>query len=160
VVPASVASTTAMESATASVKPAASMKFATAAMEASVTTEAATAVEATVTSEAFVYKSAAAKAVTTTVKAPTVVTTAIEAAAVIAPAIETRTVEPVEPRASPDEHAVYEPIRAVVTVRRASVWGIIIVAIGANRSRANISVPWANSNAHDHSLCVCERCRA
>jgi hypothetical protein len=142
------------------VKPAAPMKFATAAMEASVTTEAATAVEATVTAKAFVHKSAAVKAVTTTVKAPTIVTTTIEAAAVIAPAIEARAVESMEPWASPDEDSVYEPIRAVVTVRRASVWGIIIVAIGANRSRANISVPWANSNAHDYSLCLRERCRA
>ena len=138
-----VEATASMESSTATVKPAAVMKS-IAAMEASTT------VESTVTAESFVVKPATAIAITTTtVVAPAVVTTAIETATVVS----------MEPRASPDEDSVEEPIRAIVTVRRAGIWVIIIIAVGANRCRANVSVPWANSNAHDHSLCVRERCR-
>jgi hypothetical protein len=99
----------------------------------------------------LVLKSGAATiAITTaTVIAATIVTTAIEAT----------TVESMEPRASPDEDSVHEPIPAVVAVRRASVWVIAIVAIPTHRSGTNITVPGASPNAHDHSLCVCERCR-
>ena len=154
--PATVAATAAMESTATAVKTTASMESSTATvkpaavMKSIAAMEAATAVEATVTSESFVVKSAAAKAITTaTVEAPAIETTAVETAAV----------ESMEPRASPDEDSVEEPIRAVVAVRRASVWVIIIVSIRANRGRANISVPWANSNADKNSLCVRERRR-
>jgi hypothetical protein len=149
--PASVAATAAMEAtATAMEATATSVETTATAMEAATAVETtATAVEATVTAESFVVKSAATITITTTVIAPAIVTTAIE----------TPAVESMEPRASPDEDSVEEPIRAVVTVWRASVWVIIIVAIGADRCRANVSVCWANSNAHDHSLCVRERCR-
>jgi hypothetical protein len=149
--PASVAATAAMEATATSVETTATAMEAATSVETTATAMEATvtAVEATVTAEPFVVKSAATITITTTVIAPAIVTTAIE----------TPAVESMEPRASPDEDSVEEPIRAVVTVRRASVWVIIIVAIGADRCRANVSVCWANSNAHDHSLCVRERCR-
>lgn len=159
--PASVASTATMGFSTTAMETSSSMKSAITTMEAVssmkspvATMETALAVEPTITSEASAIKPvSAAIAITTTIVIPAVITTTI------APAIEVTTVESMEPRASSDEDSVYEPIRTVVAVRRTSVWVIIIVAISAHGSRTNVSISWANSNAHDDSLCVRERCR-
>src|SRR5260370_1071584 len=121
------------------------------------------AVETTFLAEASVPKPAPAAITitTTTVIAPAVVAMpiAIVAPSVIAPAIEATTVVSMEPWASPNEDSVYEPIWAVIAVRRASIWVIIIVAVAADRCRTNIPVRWPNSNADKDSLCVGERCR-
>jgi hypothetical protein len=47
-------------------------------------------------------------------------------------------VGPMEPRAGSDEYASAEPLRSVVSVWRAVVWGEIVVAIRANRFRSDI----------------------
>src|SRR6266702_3483249 len=158
--PASVAST-AMATA-ASVEATATVKPATASMK-STAMEAVSAVKTTVTAETLVRKSApAAITITTaTVIAPAVVAMpiAIVAPSVVAPAIEATTVVSMEPWASPNEDSVYEPIWAVIAVRRASIWVIIIVAVAADRCRTNIPVRWPNSNADKDSLCVGEGCR-
>ncbi len=158
--PASVASTT-MATA-ASVEATATVKPATASMK-STAMEAVSAVETTVTAETLVRKSAPAAITitTTTVITPAVVAMPITivAPSVVAPAIEATTVVPMEPWASPNEDSVYEPIWAVIAVRRASIWVIIIVAVAADRCRTNIPVRWPNSNADKDSLCVGEGCR-
>jgi hypothetical protein len=64
----------------------------------------------------------------------------------------------VEPRTSADEDAAGEVARAVVTVRRARVWIISIVAVGANRSRSDI--PRSYADAHDHALGASVRCES
>jgi len=43
----------------------------------------------------------------------------------------------VVPGASSDEQTTVEPIRSVVTVRRAVVWGIVVIAIGTRRRYPN-----------------------
>lgn len=129
---ASVASTTAMESATTAM-------------------EATPAVEPTITSEASAIKPASvAIAITTT----TVITPAVETTTIEAAAIETTAVISMEPRASPNEESVCEPIRSVIAVWRTSVGIIVIVTIGANRSRADVCR--AHSNADYHSLSIGE----
>jgi hypothetical protein len=77
----------------------------------------------------------------------------IPAATVIATrsAIVAATVESVKPRTRAYKHASDKIIRAVVAVRCATVWRIPIVAIGAGRSRFNVSwrdVAWPESNPH------------
>src|SRR5712692_7905019 len=72
---------------------------------------------------------------------------AIEAASSKEAALtEAATTEAMEPRASPDEESVKKPIRAVVAVRRAIVWVITVIAVGAQRSGAPVAR--ANSNAN------------
>jgi hypothetical protein len=64
-------------------------------------------------------------------------------------AIVAAAVEPVKPRTRSYEHAPDKIIRAVVTVRRATVWRIPIIAIGAGRSRSDVGwrdVAWPESN--------------
>ena len=46
-------------------------------------------------------------------------------------------VRAMKPRAGADEYAASEPVRTVVAIRRASVRVISVVAVRANRSRAN-----------------------
>jgi hypothetical protein len=79
---------------------------------------------------------------------------AAEAAPVPASAIVSTAPIPVVPRAGADEHAIKEPIWAVVAVRRTSIGIIIVVAISANRRWAIIA--GAHANAYHHSLCVRE----
>jgi len=55
-----------------------------------------------------------------------------------------------EPRACTYEDAAREPARTVVTVRRAGVWVISIVAVGANGGRADIS--WTDADADCDAL--------
>jgi hypothetical protein len=71
----------------------------------------------------------------------------------------------VEPGTRADEDATGEVARTVVTVRRASVWVLSIVAVGAYGSRTDIgrtTNPYAHSDAsHSNTdrypLCVRER---
>lgn len=52
--------------------------------------------------------------------------------------VERRPIESVEPRPRADEHAIVEPLRPVVAVRRARVWGIWIVAVRADWRRPDV----------------------
>jgi hypothetical protein len=120
------------------------------------TVKSSTAVELTSTMEAayapkaFMLESSASK----TVMVPATsaeVTAPVIAAAIVAAAVKTTMpVIPVIPRPRSDKHAIDEPFRAVVAIRRASVRIIIIVAVGTYRRWANIS--WAHSYAHNYSL--------
>jgi hypothetical protein len=76
----------------------------------------------------------------------------------------------VEPWAGADEDAAGKVARTVVAVRRAGVWVLSVVAIGADGCRANISRAThayahsdaAYSNADSHPLCMRirrERCQ-
>ncbi len=88
-----------------------------------------------------------------------------EASAIVPTAVVTTTpivAAPISvvPGAGADEHAVHKPIRPVKAVWRTRVGVIIIVAVGANRRRTNISrsvVSWPRSNTHNHSLCARKR---
>src|SRR5579871_1992970 len=55
-----------------------------------------------------------------------------------------------EPRSRSDEHATSEPIRTVVSVRRASVRIVAVVAIFTNGRRSNCDAYWSNSDSHTH----------
>lgn len=52
--------------------------------------------------------------------------------------VERRPIESVEPRSGADEDAIVEPLRPVVAVRRARVWGIWIVAVRADWRRPDV----------------------
>jgi hypothetical protein len=62
-----------------------------------------------------------------------------------------------EPGASTYEDAAREPARTVVAVRRAGVWVISIVAVGANGGRADIT--WTDAYAHCDALGASVRCQ-
>lgn len=62
-------------------------------------------------------------------------------------------VEAMEPRTRANKHATSKIIRAVVAVRRARVWGIPVVAIGAYWGRAYVG--WAKLNSN---LRMCGPC--
>jgi hypothetical protein len=62
--------------------------------------------------------------------------------------------EATEPRAGADEESTVKPFRAVVTVRRAGVRIIIVVAVIADRSYADIA--WAaDPDSNGNSLRIC-----
>lgn len=79
-------------------------------------------------------------------------------------AIETRTsvitgaaIVAVKPGAGADKNSAREPGRAVVSIGRASVRIIVIIAISANRRRANVdrrrrNIGWTESEADHDSL--------
>jgi hypothetical protein len=69
---------------------------------------------------------------------------------VVAPAIIRVTVEAMEPRAGANEHAVHEVIRSPISVRRASVRSIRVVAVGAHWRRPNRYANWTNSDSHSY----------
>jgi hypothetical protein len=63
------------------------------------------------------------------------------------------TIETVEPRPRADKHAPDEIVRAIVAVWRAGIRGIVIVAVGTGRRRADVSGPtvdWPDSNSKPH----------
>jgi hypothetical protein len=84
---------------------------------------------------------------TARVAASAVVAASVAVAATVAPAGATivaasptpTAASPISviPRAGADEYAASEPVRTVVAIRRASVRVISVVAVRANRSRAN-----------------------
>ena len=111
--------------------------------------------------KAFVLKSTTAKtlkpAASKTVMIPaTSAEAAITPAATETPGIPARmTVIPVVPRAHANEYAVHKPLRPVISVGRAGIRIVIIVAVSANWWRANVSRPIVagpHSNANNHSL--------
>jgi len=67
------------------------------------------------------------------------------AATIIAAAVVAGTVEPMEPRAGPDEYSVREVVRTPISVRRASIRRIRVVTVSADRRTAD------HSNADSHS---------
>jgi hypothetical protein len=120
-----------------------------AAVSAATTVEAATACCAAVESAANF--AASAEAATATVEAATVQAATACIKATSAPAGSKTTSAPaaVEPRAGTDEQAAREVARTVVSVRRAGVRVIPIVAVGANGGWTFISRadPYAHGNA-------------
>ena len=136
----------------ASVAAATTVKAATATMEAT-----AAAVEAISTAESTIVETAAMKAAikaTATVETSTKATATVEAATK-----ETITVPEAKapPRSCADENAALKPVRAVIAVRRAVVWRIVVVPIGAG-GRAVIDGP-SKSNAEGDALGIRVRSR-
>jgi hypothetical protein len=124
---------------------------ATAAVEATITASEAAAVEAL----ALASAKAASPIIETT---PPVESAAVITAAIVTATVETRTpIKAVEPRAGADKEAVCKVVWAVVAVRRAIIWVIPVVAVGANRSRPVVAR--TNSDADNHSLRVRRSCR-
>ena len=84
---------------------------------------------------------------------PTAMT--VEAMSIVTTAVVWMTIEPVEPRASTDEYSVHEVIRSPIAVRRARVRGIWVVAVSANRRRANRDSHRSYSDSDSYSyLCA------
>lgn len=76
--------------------------------------------------------------------------------------VERRSEESVEPRARSDEHAAREPLRSVISIRRACIRRVRIVAVGANWSWSNVrrgAYSNCDSNAHLCVCCTCHRSR-
>jgi hypothetical protein len=85
-----------------------------------------------------------------TFKAATAETASLEAAAVAASvvAVSTAAVIAVVPRAGADKDATHKVVWTVVAVRRARIWGIPVVAVGANWSRSYITGTDSNANGN------------
>lgn len=64
-------------------------------------------------------------------------------------------VSAMEPRAGTDEDSARKVAGAIVTIGRASVRSVAVVAVGADRSLVIIARP-ANSHSDDDALSVCE----
>jgi hypothetical protein len=137
----------------ASVEAAATANRATAAYCATATNCAASANRSAVESTSDCYVgSAATVAAGNCTTAPAITAVPAVASAITGPSpIAGASVEPaMEPRARADEYATGEVARAVVTVRRARVWVVPVVAVGAYGSRSNI--PRSDSDAHYNAL--------
>jgi hypothetical protein len=82
-----------------------------------------------------------------------VAATVTESAATVAP--------PVEPWTGADKDAADEVVRAVISVRSASVGGVPVVAVSTNRCRSNIPAHWPHADAYANAyLCTCvTRCK-
>ncbi len=132
-VSASVATATSME-------PAATVESSAIAMEATITAPEATTVETTMLEAFAPSETAVVIEITPPVVPTTIVATTIETAPVIA----------VIPRAGANENSTHKIVWPVVSVRRASIRVISIVAVGAYRS--GTVVGRADSNADNHSL--------
>jgi hypothetical protein len=72
------------------------------------------------------------------------------ATAIVTAAIIRMTVEPMEPRPGPDEYSVREVVRAPISVGRASVRSIRVVAVGAHWRRPNRYANRTNSDSHSY----------
>jgi hypothetical protein len=140
-----------------------STSVATAAVGSAATVEAAAAHCATAGATADCYmRRATAESANSTASCET--STATGKSATVEAAPETTSAEAgtaveaaAEPRASTYEDAAREPARTVVTVRRAGVWVISIVAVGASGGRTDIS--WADAYADYDALGVSVRCQ-
>ncbi len=142
---ATVAATTAVESATATVEVATTVEAASAVIIA--------AVEAVVAIAAMEPASNLAMSVEAAAIIPPVATVApVSMSPVSRASIEAA----MEPRACADEHAAREPARPVIAVGSACVRVIRVVAVGAGGSWSDVT--WADSHAHDHPLCMSVRC--
>lgn len=65
-------------------------------------------------------------------------------------AIECRAVKPVEPRSRADKHSAHKPLRPVISIRRAGIRRIRVVAVYANRCRSDVRWPQV-SRTHSHA---------
>jgi len=74
----------------------------------------------------------------------------IAATAVKAMSIVTTTVEAMEPRAGADEYSVHEVVRSPISIGRASVWGIRIVAVSAYRRGPYVTGTNSDADSHAH----------
>jgi hypothetical protein len=74
----------------------------------------------------------------------------IAAAAVKAMSIVTAAVEAMEPRAGANEYSIHEVIRSPVSVGRASVWGVRIVAVSAHRREPYVTGTNSDADSHAH----------
>ena len=76
--------------------------------------------------------------------------TPIAAAAIKTMSIVTTTVEAMEPRAGADEYSVHEVVRSPVSVGRASVWGVRVVAVSAYRRGPYVTGTNSDADSHAH----------
>lgn len=76
----------------------------------------------------------------------------------IGAAVERRPIEAVEPRPRADKNAVREPLRPVITVRRARVRRIRIISVCADRRRPNVCRR-SHSNGHSNPYLGVRRAR-
>jgi hypothetical protein len=133
-----------MASATA-VETAATVTFATA-VEATTTTDCASSMEA-IAAVKFITSAKSATEPIVTVESAMI---PIAAAAVKAVPIVTAAIEAMEPRAGANEYTVHEVVRSPVSVRRASVWGVRIVAVSAYRRGPYVTGTNSDADSHAH----------
>ena len=86
-----------------------------------------------------------------TKSAMTPITAPIIPMSIVTAAVIRTTVEPMEPGAGADEYSVREVIRAPISVRRASVRSIRVVAVSAYRRRSDRYSHRTNSDPYSHS---------
>jgi hypothetical protein len=102
--------------------------------------------------EAAVVKAAsveAASAETTSVEAASMETASVKVASAKTASVEVASEKAAtEPRAGADKDAAYKVVWTVVAVRRARIWVIPIVAVGANRSGSHITRTNSNANGN------------
>jgi hypothetical protein len=134
----------AMASATA-VETAATVTFATT-VEATTATDCASSIEA-IAAVKFVTAAESATESIVTVESAMI---PIAAAAIKTMSIITTAVEAMEPRAGADEYSVHEVIRSPISVGRASVWGVRIVAVSAYRREPHVTGTNSNADSHAH----------
>jgi len=144
-VTATVAATTAVESATATVEVATTVDAASAVIIAAVEAVVAIAVMEPASNLAMSVEAAA-------IMSPVATVTPVSMSPVSWASIEAT----MEPRACTDEDAAREPARPVIAVGSACVRVIRVVAVGADGSWSEVT--WADSHAHDDPLCMSVRC--
>ena len=142
---ATVAATTAVESATATVEVATTVDAASAVIIAAVEAVVAIAVMEPASNLAMSVEAAA-------IMSPVATVTPVSMSPVSRAPIEAAT----EPGACTDEDAAREPARPVIAVGSACVRIIRVVAVGADRSWSDVT--WADSHAHDDPLRMSVRC--
>jgi hypothetical protein len=105
--------------------------------------------------EAAVVK-APASTKAASVKAASAETTSLEAASAETASVEVASEKAAtEPRAGADKDATHKVVWTVVAVRRARIWGIPVVTVGANRSGSYITGTnsYANGNLSVRVTC-------
>ena len=95
-------------------------------------------------SAAFANGSAAAETSVTAFPAATVETRTSAIESRTTSIVSASAVEPMKPWTRAHEHAPIKIIRAIVTVRRARIWRVSIIAIGANRRPLHVGWPTVN----------------
>lgn len=134
----------AMASATA-VETATTVTFATA-VEATTATDCASTMEAIAAVKLITSAESATESFITAESAMT----PIAAAAIKTMSIITTAVETMEPRAGADEYSVHEVVRPPISVGRASVWGVRIVAVSAYRREPYVTGTNSDADSHAH----------
>jgi hypothetical protein len=69
---------------------------------------------------------------------------------IVTAAVERAAIETMEPRAGADEYSVHKIISAPISVRRASVRSIPVVAVGAYRRRSNRYANWTDADSNSY----------